>query len=234
MVSRKKKSGFFIRNNKGFSLIEIAVVLIIIGIIIGAIVKGKDIMRSAEQKKVYAKFVNGWNTAYMTFYDRTGKILGDTYNDNATGPGAGQDGEADTAEGASGDVTDAGREDLYDGPAAPGEYIGLTQVGISAPSTNMSTNYQYKYVDSAGGSHSLTVAFEYDATDKYNYMWVINCPNELGIALDTMVDSEADGETGDFLCFNLANDDATPSAWGAAAVGTEPTDEVSFRWKMQF
>lgn len=234
MVSRKKRSGFFIRNNKGFSLIEIAVVLIIIGIIIGAIVKGKDIMRSAEQKKVYTKFVNAWQLSYMTFYDRTGKILGDTYNDNATGPAAGQDGEADTAEGASGAVTDAGREDLFDGPASGSAYMGLTQVGISAPTTNMDTNYQHKYVDSAGGSHLLTVAFDYDDTDNYNYMWVINCPNELGIALDTMVDSEADGETGDFLCFNLANDDATPSAWGAAAVGTEPTDEVSFRWKMQF
>ena len=231
MVSRKKRSGFFIRNNKGFSLIEIAVVLIIIGIIIGAIVKGKDIMRSAEQKKVYTKFVNAWQLAYMSFYDRTGKILGDTYNDNATA--AGQDGEADTAAGVAGPVTDAGREDLYTGPAAPGEYIGLTQVGISAPSTNMSTNYQYKYVDSAGGSHSLTVAFEYDDTEKYNYMWVINCPNELGIALDTMVDSEADGETGDFLCY-LNNGTGSETAWGAVAGAPLPTDEVSFRWKMQF
>ena len=106
-----------IRNNKGFSLIEIAVVLIIIGIIIGAIVKGRDIIRSGEQKKVYTKFVNGWNLAYLTFYDRTGKILGDTWNtDNATAY-AGQDGEADTAAGATGDPTDAGRADLYDGPA---------------------------------------------------------------------------------------------------------------------
>ncbi|OQX60204.1 MAG: hypothetical protein B5M56_11265 [Desulfococcus sp. 4484_241] len=40
------------RNNRGFTLIEMAIVLIIIGIILGAVVKGKDLIRSGEQKKV--------------------------------------------------------------------------------------------------------------------------------------------------------------------------------------
>jgi len=46
--------------NKGFTLIEMAIVLIIIGIIIGAVVKGKDIIKSAEQKKLYTKYVRTW------------------------------------------------------------------------------------------------------------------------------------------------------------------------------
>jgi prepilin-type N-terminal cleavage/methylation domain-containing protein len=227
MVSRKKRSGFFIRNNKGFSLIEIAIVLIIIGIIIGAIVKGKDIIRSAEQKKIYTKFVNAWNIAYMTFYDRTGKILGDTWDVVIAVPAAGQDGQADTAEGATGDPTDAGRADLYDGEAGT-DYMGLLQVGISAPPTNTATNYEYRYTDSDGAGHILSVAFDYDDTDKYNYMWVINCPNELGIALDTMVDGEADGTAGDFTCY--ANDGTGVALdWPVT-----PLTDSSFRWKMQF
>ncbi len=64
-----------LRENKGFTLIEMAIVLIIIGIIIGAVVKGKDIIRSGEQKKIYTKFINGWQSSYLSFYDRTGKIL---------------------------------------------------------------------------------------------------------------------------------------------------------------
>jgi prepilin-type N-terminal cleavage/methylation domain-containing protein len=233
MVSRKKRSGFFIRNNKGFSLIEIAVVLIIIGIIIGAIVKGKDIIRSAEQKKIYTKFVNGWNIAYMTFYDRTGKILGDTWDVIIATPAAGQDGQADTAAGATGVVTDAGRAELYDGPASGSAYMGLLQAGLKAPVTNTTTNYEYRYTDSDGAGHVLTVAFDYDDSDKYNYMWVTNCPNELGIALDTMVDGEADGTAGDLLCF-LNDGSGSETAWGAVVGFTLPTDEVSFRWKMQF
>ncbi len=223
-----KRFSCCLRNNKGFSLIEIAVVLIIIGIIIGAVVKGKDIIRSGEQKKIYTKFVNGWQSAYLTFYDRTGKILGDTYNDNATNAAAGQDGEADTAAGAAGEVLAAGREDLYDGPGSGSDYMGLKQAGISAPTTNTDTNYEYRYTDSGGGGHILTVAFDYDTSEKYNYMWVINCPNELGLALDTMIDGEADGEAGDLLCY-VNDGTGSAIAWPAT-----PTTESSFRWKMQF
>ncbi|MEJ2039835.1 MAG: prepilin-type N-terminal cleavage/methylation domain-containing protein, partial [Desulfosarcinaceae bacterium] len=56
-------------DNKGFTLVEMALVLIIIGIIIGAVVKGKDLVRSAEQKRIYAKFLNEWRLAYLNFYD---------------------------------------------------------------------------------------------------------------------------------------------------------------------
>ena len=50
----KIKNASVLKNNKGFTLIEMAIVLIIIGIIIGAVVKGKDIIKSGEQKKLYS------------------------------------------------------------------------------------------------------------------------------------------------------------------------------------
>ncbi len=57
-------------NLKGFTLIEIAIVLILIGIIIGAVIKGKDLMRSGEQKKIYTKYINAWRMSYASFYGR--------------------------------------------------------------------------------------------------------------------------------------------------------------------
>ena len=39
---------WLIGNNKRFTMIEMAIVLIIIGIIIGAVIKGKDLVRSGE------------------------------------------------------------------------------------------------------------------------------------------------------------------------------------------
>ena len=47
--AKNKNSTGFISGNEGFTLIEMAIVLIIIGIIIGAVVKGKDLIRGAEQ-----------------------------------------------------------------------------------------------------------------------------------------------------------------------------------------
>jgi hypothetical protein len=57
-------------------------------------------------------------------------------------------------------------------------------------------------------------------------MWITEIPNALGIALDTMIDGEADGTTGDFLSYNTA--DSANTAWGA------PSTEASARWKMDF
>jgi len=35
----------------------------IVLIIIGAVVKGKDLVRGAEQKKIYTKYINSWRIA---------------------------------------------------------------------------------------------------------------------------------------------------------------------------
>ena len=45
---------------KGFTLVELSIVLIIIGLIIGGVLKGTDLINSAKQKKFYNTFVKGW------------------------------------------------------------------------------------------------------------------------------------------------------------------------------
>ena len=220
MKTKKGNRMWFLGNNKGFTLIEMAIVLIIIGIIIGAVVKGKDLVRGAEQKKIYTKFANAWRLSYLNFYDRTGKILGDTWDSNA--PAAGQDGQADTGACVTGDPTDAGRDDLLEG--CTGAY-GLSQVGLESATTNTDKAWKYKYMDSCGGAHDLTIAFDWEGTGNYNYMLIDNIPNELAIALDSMIDGEADGQNGDFL-----------HGTGASDWGTTPCDNATSdaRWKMQF
>lgn len=204
---------------KGFTLVEMAIVLIIIGIIIGAVVKGKDLVRGAEQKKVYTKFANAWRLSYLNFYDRTGKVLGDFWNATAATPVAGQDGRADTNPNNGG--VDQG--ELLTSSSTT-DYYGLTDVGLEAPVTNTSTSYIYRYLDSSGGGHDLTITFLFDGTGNYNYLEVSQIPNELALALDTMIDGEADGTAGDFI-----GNATTGAAWGAS-----PATETTARWKMQF
>jgi prepilin-type N-terminal cleavage/methylation domain-containing protein len=195
---RTRCSGI-LRGNKGFTLIEMAIVLIIIGIIIGAVVKGKDIIRGAEQKKIYSKFFSEWRIAYLNFYDRTGKILGDRTNNGQA--------QSDTT-----------CTQLLNGGTG---FYGLVPVGLEIPTTNGTDACTYNYTDSGGNIRNLIIRFDYAAT--YNYMRIQNIPGELALAIDRIIDGEADGTAGDFL-----------NGTGAADWGTTPTTTYTARWKMRF
>jgi prepilin-type N-terminal cleavage/methylation domain-containing protein len=65
---------------KGFTLIELAIALVIIGIIAGAILKGQDLINSAKVKR-FVDDLKGIETALWTFYDKKGRLPGDCNND---------------------------------------------------------------------------------------------------------------------------------------------------------
>ncbi|QOX79925.1 prepilin-type N-terminal cleavage/methylation domain-containing protein [Trichlorobacter lovleyi] len=65
------------RNNKGFTLIEMAVVLVIIGIILGAVIKGNDLIENAKVKGVI-QAPTKWEVPIMTYYDKKGSFPGST------------------------------------------------------------------------------------------------------------------------------------------------------------
>jgi len=224
MMQRIRTAMNKLSDEKGFTLVEMALVLIIIGIIIGAIVKGKDLVRGAEQKRIYSKYLNGWRLAYLNFYDRTGKILGDTYDVVSAVPAAGQDGQADTANGAAGNPTAAGQVALENG--TPPTFMGVADIGLDVPVTNISgVPYQYNYVNSQGNTNTLDIAFDWDTGggNTRNVMVINNIPAELALAMDTMIDGEADGTAGDFVR-------STGAAWD---VTTPVTANIAY-WVMQF
>lgn len=76
---------------KGFTLIEMAIVLVIIGIILAGVMKGRDIVRGSQVKQFSQGFAQKWVTIFNTYTDKTGKVLGDTYV-TAGGPGGTADG----------------------------------------------------------------------------------------------------------------------------------------------
>jgi len=62
---------------KGFTLVEIAIVLVIIGLLLGGVLKGQELIKNAKINSVVQDF-EGIKAAYYAYVDRTGKIPGDT------------------------------------------------------------------------------------------------------------------------------------------------------------
>lgn len=61
---------------KGFTLIEMSIVLVIIGLIIGGILKGQELIESSRQKNFISQ-VDGYRAALTTFTERYNGLPGD-------------------------------------------------------------------------------------------------------------------------------------------------------------
>src|SRR5471032_2293871 len=67
------------RTQTGFTLVEIAIVLVIIGLLLGGILKGQEMITQAKIKNVVADF-SGISAAYYGYQDRYRAIPGDDAN----------------------------------------------------------------------------------------------------------------------------------------------------------
>ena len=201
-----------LHDDRGFTLIEMAIVLIIIGIIIGAVVKGKDIVRSAEQKKLYSEFILEWQIAFNNYNDRTGWILTDSNDPNNAGIRNGRCGD---------NVTDVNAD------------LQLQAVGLTPPSKGSTGSSMARtYTDSNGVQHTLLIRFDWKAAQG-NFIRITDMPNDLGIAIDRIVDGSADGTTGDVL----STDDHGPGTinlqpWPSATLAPDANDALIL--KLQF
>ncbi len=185
------------KDNRGFTLIEMAIVLIIIGVIIGAVVKGKDVIKSAEQKRLYSTFAREWQVVYNNYYDRTGWILGD---DNSNNNGN-RDGRA-------------GRTALANEAQLVAQ---LNAVGLNPPADGPTgTSNVRTYTDAQGRQYTLTLQLGSD-TNFGNFIQINSTngiPMDLGMAWDRIVDGTRDGTTGDLRYIpNMAATPLVNAAW---------------------
>lgn len=67
------------QSQKGFTLVELAIVLVIIGIILGAVLKGQELINNAKIKRAYNQYREVLAAVY-TYYDKYGKYPGDDPN----------------------------------------------------------------------------------------------------------------------------------------------------------
>ena len=82
------------KKQTGFTLIELAIVLVIIGLLLGGVLKGQELINQAKIKNVIADF-NGITAAYYGYQDRYKAIPGDDagaarFSTTTSGNGDGQ------------------------------------------------------------------------------------------------------------------------------------------------
>ncbi len=199
-----KKKHSILNNNKGFTLIEIAIVLVIIGLILGSVLKGKDLINSSKQKKFYTTFLKTWQLSVASYYDRTGYMLGDgTING---GRAANPDGHFDNISGAN--FGQAGGVDA-----------ALKKVGLQVFKGNTANSGQYSFEGAYSGTSTITLSLQYLAShtdgNSANRLYLTGVPTDLAIALDKIVDGQMNSATGSFRQYR--DDTSSTGAWPDAS-----------------
>lgn len=67
------------KKQKGFTLIEIAIVLVIIGLLVGGVLQGQELIENSRVKQA-VKDMNGTAAAIFAYQDRYGRMPGDDGN----------------------------------------------------------------------------------------------------------------------------------------------------------
>lgn len=76
-----------INNEKGFTLVEIAIVLVIIGLLLGGVLKGQQLIANAKIKSL-VNHANGLSAAIYAYQDRYKALPGDDPRATTNLPGA--------------------------------------------------------------------------------------------------------------------------------------------------
>ncbi len=162
---------------KGFTLVELSIVLVIIGLLIGGVLKGKAMIDNAKQKRVKSD-VDGVVAATYSYQDKYGFLPGDDPTDISAAPlsvagctGGGGDGLYNAAL----EYTCAWRAIIAAGFVA-GDKTKTTEAEVAKRSP-YGGRYLFRYGNNINGSGKSG-----------NYIYVENMPLEVVADIDRKYD----------------------------------------------
>lgn len=192
-----------------------AIVLVIIGVITGAVMVGTDVLRHAKGQNLFSTFIVGWSEAFTQHVRTTGVLPGDA----------------------------AGSNRINGGGALCGAALGNTflQAGIRIPKgRGNGLEDQYLYQDASGSPQQISVCFVTAnwsvrtatgfAVVPRHLMRITGLTAELAIQLDSLIDGHPSANLGQFRQVGLETlSGGAPAGWPAAAApGGVPTVVTAF------
>lgn len=78
----KQRANQFITNQPGFSLVELSIVLVILGLLVGGVLSGQSLIRASELRKII-RTQDSYRTAIMSFRDKYFALPSDMTNATA-------------------------------------------------------------------------------------------------------------------------------------------------------
>jgi len=159
------------KKQSGFTLIEIAIVLVIIGLLLGGVLKGQEMMTNAKIKRVSNDF-NGISAAVFSYLDRYSAFPGDDPNAAARWNGT-------TAGDGNGIINTGERPDVWEHLRQSGLVAGT---GINNPTHAFGGTIR---VQQNGANINGTV------------ICMFNMPGKTAEILDRQID-DGNGNTGEF------------------------------------
>ena len=185
---------------RGFSLIEIGIVMIVIGILIAAVMKGKDVIKSAEIKQHNQTFLNKWVAIATTHYDKVGyNITGSSTNGAMTNA----DGSKDTN--TTGTVY--GCTDLIGFAQKAG--INLNNAVLTNTDTPCAKTISGEFLGNARvsvGFKNIDINTSEEDGSARNMVLFFNMPGDVALAFDRLVDGQADTFAGKVVVISSYSD----------------------------
>ncbi len=154
-----------VKGKKGFTLVELAIVLVIIGLILGAILKGQSLIQNAKIKRLKAD-VDSIVAAVYGYQDKYGYLPGDDPVDRF---GLGCGGDADG---------------IFDSTEYVCAWRELIAAGFVSGDPSATTEQTVAKTSPFGGRYM----FRYNGTLGRNYIYVDNVPSDVAESLDEKYD----------------------------------------------
>lgn len=226
----------------GFTLVEIAIVLVIIGLLLGGILKGQELINSARVRNL-ADMSSGIQAAYYGFIDRYRAVPGDMDAASATDAigqpitgGGNSNGRVDTPAGGNAAWTEANAlwEQLSKAGFIQGAYDGTaaTEPTLTGAAGNLAPTNVFNSVIVMGRTSDYQRQAGEPVVQRLNLVLGRNVPATIVLELDNKID---DGRPRQGV-LRLAPEQADVTVfagnnnWGATGPGcadvTDPNNEI--------